>query len=130
MNKYTEAIQGDDVVILCDGIPMGVGEILAALNAATPPADAALADADIPPHYTNSEAAAFECGYQKALRARPQAVAEGLRYAQALVDVMDGTKDYEIQADTGLPDEDCKRIADARRDAKAMLSAADTEVKK
>lgn len=45
MNKYTEAIQGDDVVILCDGIPMGVGEILAALNAATPPADAALADA-------------------------------------------------------------------------------------
>lgn len=37
MNKYTEAIQGDDVVILCDGIPMGVGEILDALNAATPP---------------------------------------------------------------------------------------------
>lgn len=44
MNKYTEAIQGDDVVILCDGIPMGVGEILAALNAATPPADASLTD--------------------------------------------------------------------------------------
>lgn len=44
MNKYTEAIQGDNVVILCDGIPMGVGEILAALNAAAPPADAALAD--------------------------------------------------------------------------------------
>ena len=44
MNKYTEAIQGDDVVILCDGIPMGVGEILAALNAATPPADAALSE--------------------------------------------------------------------------------------
>lgn len=48
MNKYTEAIQGDDVVILCDGIPMGVGEILAALNAATPPADAALSSVVIP----------------------------------------------------------------------------------
>ena len=30
MNKYTEAIQRDDVVILCDGIPMGVGELLVA----------------------------------------------------------------------------------------------------
>ena len=78
MNKYTEAIQGDDVVILCDGIPMGVGEILAALNAATPPADAALADA--------LEAASNRCHGQDvaalrkaaaALRARPQAVAEG-----------------------------------------------------
>jgi hypothetical protein len=48
MNKYTEAIQGDNVVILCDGIPMGVSEILDALNEATPPADAALGDAVAP----------------------------------------------------------------------------------
>jgi hypothetical protein len=95
MNKYTEAIQGDDVVILCDGIPMGVGEILAALNAAPPPADAALADvtemiirdvceSDIAsPDHPDTICIAVDdlteivSRHVAALRARPQAVAEG-----------------------------------------------------
>ena len=44
-----------------------------------------------------------------------------LRFARALVDVMDGTHDLDIQADTGLPDEDCERIAKARSDARELL---------
>ena len=44
-----------------------------------------------------------------------------LRFAAALVDVMDGTQDHEIQADTGLPDADCERIAKARADAMELV---------
>ena len=79
MNKYTEAIQGDDVVILCDGIPMGVGVILDALNAATPPADAELADAldNVGLAFDrNSQYATTMRKAASAIRARPQAVAK------------------------------------------------------
>ncbi len=44
-----------------------------------------------------------------------------LRFATALVDVMDGTKDHDIQAETGLPEEDCERIAKARADAWTLV---------
>jgi len=44
-----------------------------------------------------------------------------MRFATALVDVMDGTQDHDIQADTGLPDADCERIAKARADAREMV---------
>lgn len=105
MNKYTEAIQGDDVVILCDGIPMGVGEILAALNAATPPADASLTDG-INEFLTRVQNYATEDAVREfpmtaiahingligiirkqaaALRARPQVVAEGFVDAHELL---------------------------------------------
>ena len=33
----------------------------------------------------------------------------------ALCDIMDGLQDHDIQAQTGLPDEDCDFIADVRR---------------
>ena len=45
-----------------------------------------------------------------------------IRFAMALVDVMDGTKDHDIQADTGLPKDDCDRIAKARKDAKTLVN--------
>ncbi|HCU0428871.1 hypothetical protein I5Q42_06110 [Serratia marcescens] len=32
--KYTEGLCGDGAAILCDGVPMSISEILAALNAA------------------------------------------------------------------------------------------------
>lgn len=44
------------------------------------------------------------------------------RYARALVGVMDGIKDHDIQSATGLPQEDCERIANARAAAKALLA--------
>lgn len=44
-----------------------------------------------------------------------------LRFAQALVDVMDGTQDHHIQDETGLPDAECERIAKARADAQNLL---------
>ena len=44
-----------------------------------------------------------------------------MRFATALVDVMDGTKDHDIQADTGLPQEDRDRIAKARADARTLV---------
>ena len=47
-----------------------------------------------------------------------------LRFATALVDVMDGTQDHDIQAYTGLPDADCERIAKARADAMELVHNA------
>ena len=47
--------------------------------------------------------------------------ARAMRFARALVDVMDGMKDHEIQEETGLPQEDCDRIAEARKDALALV---------
>ncbi len=44
-----------------------------------------------------------------------------MRFANALVDFMDGTQDHDIQAETGLPDADCERIAKARSDALALV---------
>lgn len=49
--------------------------------------------------------------------------ARARRFAQALADVMDGVKDHDISGETGLPAEDCERIADARRDARFILAA-------
>ena len=54
--------------------------------------------------------------------------ARAMRFARALVAVMDGTQDHDIQADTGLPDEDCDKIAEARRDAVSLLKAANAEI--
>lgn len=71
---------------------------LQATTPATPPADAALGDADIPPHYTNSEAAAFECGYQKALRAR--AVPDVEKYSADIT----AARDFRIIAAPDLTD--------------------------
>ena len=47
-----------------------------------------------------------------------------LRFATALVDVMDGKQDHDIQADTGLSQEDCDRIAKARADARTLVHNA------
>ena len=44
-----------------------------------------------------------------------------LRFAQALVDIMDGIQDHDIQAETALPIGDCNRIAEARSDALSLL---------
>jgi hypothetical protein len=44
-----------------------------------------------------------------------------LRFASALCDVMAGISDHDIQAETGLPYEDCARIAKARKDALEIL---------
>lgn len=49
--------------------------------------------------------------------------AMALRFARALTDFMEPTPDHDIQAETGLPDEDCARIATARADAKTALRA-------
>ena len=43
-----------------------------------------------------------------------------MRFAKALVDVMDGIQDYEMPAETGLPNFDCEKIAIARADAKYL----------
>ncbi|MBK6616337.1 hypothetical protein [Ottowia sp.] len=45
------------------------------------------------------------------------------RFGRALVDVMDGMKDHDIAAQTGLGPEDCQRIDTARSDAKRLLEA-------
>lgn len=50
-----------------------------------------------------------------------------IRFATALVDVMDGTQDHDIQADTGLPDADCERIAKARSDAFKLVHNAEDQ---
>lgn len=43
------------------------------------------------------------------------------RFARALVDIMDGIPDHDIQAETGLPQADCDRIAEARRNARDLV---------
>lgn len=47
--------------------------------------------------------------------------ARARRFAQALADVMDGMPDHDIAGETGLPADDCERIADARKDARFIL---------
>lgn len=44
-----------------------------------------------------------------------------LKFAKALTDFMDGTKDHHIGDETGLPEEDCQRIAAARKEAYELL---------
>lgn len=50
-----------------------------------------------------------------------------LRFAAALVDVMDGVQDHHIGDETGLPEECCERIAKARAEALELLSNAGNE---
>ena len=50
-----------------------------------------------------------------------------LRFAAALVDVMDGTQDHHIGDETGLPEEDCERIAKARADARELVHNAQVQ---
>lgn len=45
-----------------------------------------------------------------------------LRMADALVSFMDGTPDHHIQDETGLPEVECEKIAEARKDAKTLLA--------
>lgn len=55
-----------------------------------------------------------------------------LRMSKALVDVMDGTKDHDIQSHTGLSLDDCERVAKARADAETivnLLAPADDKAK-
>ena len=47
-----------------------------------------------------------------------------LRFAAALVDIMDGIPDHDIQAETGLPQDDCDNIAKARADARDLVPNA------
>lgn len=51
-----------------------------------------------------------------------------LRFAEALVDVLDGTRDHELQAETGLNAEDCAKILKAKEDAILMLKRSDDEL--
>jgi len=44
-----------------------------------------------------------------------------MRFAAALVDIMDGIPDNDIQGETGLETEDCERIAKARADARTLV---------
>ena len=55
--------------------------------------------------------------------------ARALRFATALVDFMDGTQDHDIQAETGLPDADCEKIAEARKDAQEIIKTANAELR-
>lgn len=43
------------------------------------------------------------------------------RYAKALVGYMDGEKDHDIQANTGLPQAECDEIAAVRAEAMALV---------
>ena len=47
--------------------------------------------------------------------------ARAIRFARALVDIMDGIKDHDIQGETGLPVGECEAIAEARNDALILL---------
>jgi len=55
--------------------------------------------------------------------------ARAIRYATALVDYMAGEKDHDIQANTGLLDADCERIAEVRKEAVALVSAHNAELR-
>jgi hypothetical protein len=48
--------------------------------------------------------------------------AQCLRFAEALVRVLDGVKEHELQAETGLNAEDCAKILKAKEDAILMLN--------
>ena len=43
------------------------------------------------------------------------------QFAEALLDIMSGTSDHDIQSETGFSQEDCDRIAKARSDARTLL---------
>lgn len=45
-----------------------------------------------------------------------------LTYARALVNVMSTMKDHEIKEETGLPDDVCDEIANARAEAEILLA--------
>lgn len=45
------------------------------------------------------------------------------RLGRALVDVMEPLKDHDLPAHTGLDDQACARIAEARADATRLLGA-------
>ncbi len=49
--------------------------------------------------------------------------ARALRFARALVDVMDGVEVHHVQDRTALSDEDCAQIIDARKDAREWLDS-------
>jgi len=46
------------------------------------------------------------------------------RLADALVSRMDGEKDHEISEETGLPDNDCLKIAEVRAEAARLVYGA------
>jgi hypothetical protein len=68
------------------------------------------------------------CDYYSAERIRVAASPapdRALQFALALVDIMDGMEDHDIQAHTGLPDAECEAIAGARKDARAFIANAE-----
>lgn len=45
-----------------------------------------------------------------------------LKFAESLVDVLDGIQDHDIKDLTGFMDEDCIRISSCRKEAKELLN--------
>ena len=60
---------------------------------------------------------------KKQTRSLDEIVWEGraMYFARALVAVMDGMEDHDIQGHTGLSMEDCDSLAKARADALALI---------
>lgn len=59
--------------------------------------------------------------YRTALDFAMQMFRQRNRFAKALVWIMDGIPDHEIQAETGDSDQDCKFIAEAREEARELI---------
>jgi hypothetical protein len=53
-----------------------------------------------------------------------------LRFARALVDIMDSIPDHDIAGETGLPPVECDRIARARADALEYVKLRQVDVKR
>lgn len=47
------------------------------------------------------------------------------RLAWALCNIMDGMKGHDIAGETGLPEEECKRIDEIRKEALAIVNSQD-----
>ena len=47
-----------------------------------------------------------------------------LRFAEALVTILDGMEEHELHAQTGLSPQECSKIFKAKEDALLMLNSA------
>ena len=56
--------------------------------------------------------------------------AKVLRFARALADYMDGEKDHDIEANTGLSQAECDVIAEVRKDAVALVYGPNVRAKR
>lgn len=48
---------------------------------------------------------------------------KAIQFAEALFDVLGCIEDHDIQAHTGLPQEDCDRIAELRTEARDLVNS-------